>query len=325
VVVAVVLVAGWLSLFTGTLDLPADRVWTALTGGGSRVEQLVVVDRRLSRALAALLVGFALGCSGALTQSITRNPIASPDILGVVSGAGLFASLVATQPALRTLFGGLEGRGLIQVAALVGGLLTTSAILALSWRAGFDGLRLILVGLSINALALAGTSFLLTHSEVYDAAIAVQWLTGSLAPARMDDVVSLLPVVAVALVVSIALAKALGALRMGRDVTALLGTSPGRTEALSLLLAVVLASAAAAVAGPIGFVAFVAPQAALRLFGTAGPPPVAAGAVGAALVLGADLVAQRLPVELPVGVVVAVIGAPCLLYLLINTVRRESV
>ncbi len=323
VVAAVLALAAWISVFTGSLDVAPERVWAALAGNGTAIENLVIVDRRLSRALAALLVGFALGVSGALTQSITRNPIASPDILGVVSGAGLCAALVATQPAVRGVFAGLDTRTLIQAAALVGGLVTTGAILALSWRAGFNGMRLILVGLSVNALALAGTSFLLTRADVYDAAVAVRWLTGSLAPARMDDVSSLLPIVVLAALSCAALAAPLASLRLGREFSSLLGTSPARTEAVSILLAVVLAASAAAVAGPIGFVAFVAPQAALRLFGTAGPPPVASGACGAALVLAADLIAQRVPVELPVGVVVAVIGAPCLLYLLIHTVRRD--
>lgn len=324
-VVALALGMAYVAIFTGSLDYSTATVWNALLGHGSKVEELVIVDRRLARTLAAVLVGFALGVSGALTQSITRNPIASPDILGVVAGAGAMAVLVSTQVPVRALFGELQGRSLIQLAALVGGLATTALILALSWRAGFDGMRLILVGLSVNALAMAVTGFLLTRAEEFEAAVAVRWLTGSLQPARMDDVVTLLPVVLVALVACLVLAKPLASLRMGRDASALLGSAPGRTEAVSLLIAVFLAAGAAAVAGPIAFVAFVAPQAAMRLFRTAGPPPLAGGIVGAILVLGADLVAQRLPVELPVGVIVAVIGAPCLLYLLIHTMRRESV
>lgn len=313
------------SVLTGTLDLAPDRVWAALTGNGSRVEQLVVVDRRLSRALAAVLVGCALGCAGALTQSITRNPIASPDILGVTSGAALFAVLLATRPALRDAVPGLTARETVALGALVGGAATTAAILALSWRAGFDGLRLILVGLGMNALALAGVSFLLTRSDVYAATVAMQWLAGSLAPARMPDVVLLAPFLAAGAAVCLVLGKRLTALRMGREVSTLLGSAPARTEAVALLVAVALASAATALAGPIAFVAFVAPQAAMRLFGTAGPPTLAAGLLGGTLVLGADLAAQRLPVELPVGVVTAIIGAPFLLHLLLRHSRRESV
>jgi iron complex transport system permease protein len=314
-----------LSVFTGTLDLPSDRIWAALSGDGTRIENLVVLDRRLTRALAAVLVGFALGCAGALTQSITRNPIATPDILGVTTGASLFAVILVTRPSVMESVGQGDAGRLLTPAALVGGLLTTACILGLSWRAGFDGLRLILVGISVNAIALGAISWLLTRSELEEAAVATRWLTGSITGARTSDLALLGPVVLLGAVACTVLAQDLAALRLGREVAPTLGTPAGRTEAVSLLVAVVLVSAAAAVAGPVAFVAFVAPQAAMRLFGTAGPPALAGGLLGAVLLLGADLVAQRLPVELPVGVLTAIIGAPYLLFLLVHHVRRESV
>jgi iron complex transport system permease protein len=323
-VTTVTLVAAVTSLAVGTLDIPLDRVWASLTGHGTRIEQLVV-DRRLGRALAAILVGFALGLSGALTQSVTRNPIASPDILGVTAGAGLFAVIVVTRPEVSGRITGEAAVGLLAPAALAGGLATTAVILALGWRGGFDGLRLILVGLGVNALAMAGTSWLLTRTDLDQAAVATRWLTGSLEGARLGDVGILLPVVLGCTAACLMLNRSLTALRLGRDVAASIGTPPGRTEAWCLGVAVVAVSVATAVAGPIGFVAFVAPQAAIRLFGTAGAPPLAGGVVGAALVLFADLTAQRLPVPLPVGVVTAVIGAPALLFLLTRYVRRTSV
>ncbi|WP_110206614.1 FecCD family ABC transporter permease [Nocardioides daejeonensis] len=313
------------SVFTGTLHFTPERVLATLVGDGTKVEELVLIDHRLSRALAGILVGFALGCAGALTQSITRNPIASPDILGVISGASLCAVLVATQPSIRRLFGGLPAGQAVSLAAFIGGLLTTALILALSWRAGFDGLRLILVGLSINAIAMAGVSFALTRTEDYNAALAMRWLTGSLAPARMPDVQRLLPVVVVGAVVCLALHQALARLRMGRDLSLLLGGRPAAAEGISLVVAVALVAAACAVAGPVAFVAFVAAQGAMRLFGTAGPPPLAAGLVGATLVLGADLAVQRLPGDLPVGVPTGIIGAIFLLNLLLRTTRRTRV
>ncbi|MBA0050948.1 iron ABC transporter permease [Streptomyces sp. AJS327] len=312
-------------VFTGSVHLPADRVLAALSGSGSQLENLVVLDHRFSRAVAAVLVGCALGCAGALTQSVTRNPIASPDILGVASGAGFFAVLLVTQPSIASHTGENAATELLAPVAVLGGIVTTAVILALAWRGGFDGLRLILVGLSVNAIALAGTSWLLTRAELEDAQIATRWLTGSLEGVRMPDVTALTPVVLCGLVLCAALARDLGALRLGRDVAPGLGTRPGRTEALALLLAVVLVSGATAVAGPIAFVAFVAPQVAMRLFGTPGPPPLAAGLTGALLVLAADMTAQRLPAELPVGVPTAVLGAPYLLYLLNHHRRRTSV
>ena len=125
-----------------------------------------------------------------------------------------------------------------------------------------------------------------------------------------SDLAWLAPVCGVALVVCLVLDRDLGAIRLGPEVASALGTRGGRVSAVSLLVAVVLASVATAAAGPIGFVAFVAPQAAMRLFRTAGPPPLAAGLTGAALLVAADLVGQRLPTPLPVGVVTAVLGAP---------------
>ena len=311
-------------LFTGSLGMPADRVVAALAGDGTRIENLVVLDHRLARTLTAVLVGFALGCSGGLTQSVTRNPLASPDILGVTAGAGFFAVLLATRPGVAAAVGDTPASGVLAPAALLGGLVTTACVLALSWRSGFDGLRVVLVGLSVNALALAGTSWLLTRADLEEAQVATRWLTGSLASVRMPDAALMGPLVLLGALVCLRLSRDLGALRLGRDIAPLLGTRPARTEAWALLTAVPLASGATAVAGPVAFVAFVAPQVALRLFRTAGPPPLAGGLVGAFLVLGADLVAQSLPAELPVGIPTAVLGAPYLLFLLNRHRRRTS-
>jgi iron complex transport system permease protein len=319
-VVLVALVA--VALLTGTLALGPSRTWAALTGGGSRLDRLVVVDRRLARALVAVLVGFALGAAGACTQSVTRNPIATPDILGVTTGASAFAVLLVTRPGLG---GELTGSALLVPATVAGGLLTAALVAVLSWRAGFDGLRLVLVGLGVNALALAMISWLLTRASLEEAAVATRWLVGSVSGARPGDLRILLPAAAVGLVAALLLHRDLGALRLGGDIATALGTRAGAVQLGTVALAVGLASAATAVAGPVGFVAFVAPQAAMRLLGTAGPPVLAGGLAGGVLLLGADLLAQRLPGDLPVGVVTAVLGAPALLALLVSATRRSSV
>ncbi|WP_205571331.1 iron chelate uptake ABC transporter family permease subunit [Streptomyces sp. YIM 130001] len=314
VVVSTALVALVLTgLFTGSYAVAPDRVLATLGGAGDRLEELVVLDHRLGRTLAGVLVGFALGCAGALTQSVTRNPIASPDILGVTAGAGFFAVLLVAVPSLADRVSDEGAGAALAPAAVVGGLVTTLVILALSWRSGFDGMRLILVGLSINSLALAGVSWLLTRADLDQAQVATRWLTGSLNGTRLVGTAALVPLVIVGAVVCVALARDLGALRLGRDMSAALGTSAGRTSVVSLVVAVVLVAGATAVAGPVPFVAFAAPQVAMRAFGTPGPPPIAAGLTGALLVLGADLGVQHLPVELPVGVATAAVGAPYLL------------
>lgn len=146
------------ALTTGALDLPLERVLAALRGQGTRIENLVVIDHRLVRMLLGLLVGFALGCAGALTQTITRNPIATPDILGVTAGAGAAAVLLLTNAAWAQATFGVDARTLLGPASIVGGLLTTAVILATAWRGGFDGYRPILVGLGFNALLIAATS-----------------------------------------------------------------------------------------------------------------------------------------------------------------------
>ncbi|GAA3398327.1 FecCD family ABC transporter permease [Cryptosporangium minutisporangium] len=328
VLVALVLLASWtavgaIGMFTGTLDFPHERVWATLLGEGSRIENLVLLDGRLARVALGALVGLLLGISGALTQTLTRNPIASPDILGVTAGAGLFAVVVVAHPAALSEVG-IPARVGLPTAAVVGAAATTGLILALSWRAGFDGFRLVLVGLGVNATAIAGTSWLLTRATLEEAAIAQRWLTGSLDGAEPADLWIAAPFAVLGMVACVRQASSLHAIRLGRELAAGLGARPPVVEASALAVAVVLAAAATAVAGPIGFVAFVAPQAAMRLFGTAGPPPLAAGLTGALLVTAADLTAQRLPVEVPVGVVTAVIGAPALLLLLARYARRLS-
>ncbi len=308
-------------LLTGALALPVDRVLAALAGQGTSVEALVV-DRRLTRVLAALVVGAALGCSGALTQTITRNPIASPDILGVVSGASAAAVWLAVRPESAEVLG-VPAHSAYGPAAIGGGFAAAALILALSWRAGFDGYRVVLVGIGVNALALAVVSWLLTRADLQQAAVATRWLAGSLDGVRREDLITAVAVLP-ALVVSLVLADRLGALRLGRDVAMSLGVRTARTEAVALLLSVLLASVATAVAGPVAFVAFVAPQAAMRLFGTAGPPPLAGAITGALLLLVADSTAQALPVPLPVGIITSIVGAPFLLYLMIRSLRRRS-
>lgn len=322
--VLLVLIAALMAVavFTGTLAIPADRVIAALTGSGSGRDRLVVVDYRLAPALGAALVGFALGCAGGLTQTITRNPIASPDILGVTAGAGAFAVFVLIGPVAAGTFGALPPSVLLAPAAIVGGLVTALLVLALSWRGGFDGLRLVLVGLAVNAIALAATAWMLTRGDLIQAQVAARWLTGSVLGITLDDLWMPAVAVAVAVPVCVRSGRDLGALRLGRDVASVLGTSPARVELSALALAVVLASIATATAGPIAFVAFVAPQLAMRVMRTAGPPPLIGGMMGAVLLLAASQAATLLPGTLPVGVLTPLVGAPYLLFLMHLYVRR---
>lgn len=300
----------------GVLD-----VLRIVAGGGEPADRFVVTELRLPRALTALLVGLAFGMSGAILQSIARNPLASPDILGITQGAGVGAV------ALIVLAGGSVGGAAAfvgpPVAALIGGLLAATAIYLLAWRQGVSGFRLVLVGIAVSAVLASLISYLLVVADITEAAQATVWLTGSLNGRGWEHVLPVALAVGAVGVVALVGGTTLAALRLGDDSARVLGVRLQTGQAVLLAVSVVLASVAVAAAGPIPFVALIAPQLALRLVRSAGPPVVAAGLVGAVLVVGSDVVSRTvLPFELPVGVLTAAIGAPYLLHLLARRTRR---
>lgn len=301
------------------------EAWDVLRGHGSRLETLMVRDRRFGRGACAVLVGTALGAAGAITQGLTRNPIASPDLLGVSNGAALVAAfLISVAPALGlTTVAGLTGPTLINVGAFVGGTLAAAAVALLAWRGGFDGLRLILVGIAVNAVIVAAVSAVIVYATLEDAAVATRWLAGSLDSTRWSDARWLLVPILAGLLLIMVLSHAAGGLGMGPDVARLLGVRVGATSLLLVLIAVFLTALATAVAGPIAFIAFVAPHLARSLFRLPGSPVLASALTGAALLLIADTVADHLPVSLPVGVITPLIGGPYLLLILIRRSRRN--
>ena len=317
--VAVILL-GCISLAQGTYPLTLDRVVATLAGDGTRVERYTVFELRMPRAITAIVVGLALGLSGALTQTVTRNPIASPDILGVSAGASLGAVAVIT-------LGGSTAVSVLSVpgAALAGGLLTAAVIFALSWKRGSDTFRLILMGIAVNAFLIALTSWLLVGARLSRAVEANVWLMGSLDGAEWQSLWPTLVGVAFLSVVALASTRVLRGLAFGEDTASALGIRVGPSRLLLLLLSVGLAALSVAVAGPIGFVAFAAPQLALRLAGTPSPPLLSAGLLGAVLVTGSDLVIRVFsPIPLPVGIVTTAIGGPVLIYLIIRVNLRRS-
>jgi iron complex transport system permease protein len=307
----------------GDFPLGVPEVVGILAGGGEQADRFIVLDLRLPRSLTAVLVGLALGLSGAITQSLARNPLASPDTLGITAGAGAGAVAVIVVGG-GSLGGALAFVGL-PVAALAGGLATAVAMYALAWRDGVTGLRLILVGLALAAMLTAVTSWLLVVSDLNEATRATVWLTGSLNGRGWEHVVPVGLVVLVAGALALPGHATLAALRLGDDSARSLGVGLQRAQAAQLTLAVVLASVAVASAGPVAFVALIAPQVALRIVRSAGPPLLASGLTGAAILLGSDVVSRTvLPVELPVGVLTSAIGAPYLIYLLIRRTRRND-
>nr|WP_282086777.1 iron chelate uptake ABC transporter family permease subunit [Streptomyces tendae] len=310
-----------LSIGVGDFPIALPRVVATILGRGEQVDEFVIMDLRMPRALAGLVVGVALGVSGALTQSIARNPLASPDVLGITSGAGAVAVfLVTVSGGAATAVTDSVG---LSAAALAGGLGTGLLVYFMAWRRGIDGFRLILIGISVNAVMQAITTWLLVTADIRDVARAQAWLVGSLDNRSWDEVNVALWCTLVLLVVVACVAFQFKPLHFGDEVAAGLGVRYGAVRAVLLLCAVLLAGVAVSAAGPVPFVALVAPQVALRLARCPTPPLVASGLVGALLLTGSDLVARTaLPVSLPVGVVTAAVGGPFLVYLLVRANRR---
>ncbi|GAA4543046.1 MULTISPECIES: FecCD family ABC transporter permease [Streptomyces] len=309
------------SIGVGDFPIGLPQVIRTLLGRGEQVDEFVIMDLRMPRALAGLVVGIALGVSGAITQSIARNPLASPDVLGITTGASAVAVF------LVTVSGGAaaavtETVGL-SAAALAGGLGTGLLVYFLAWRRGIDGFRLILIGISVSAVMEAITTWLLVTADIRDVAQAQAWLVGSLDDRSWGEVEVALWGTLVLLAVVAAVAFQFKPMHFGDEVAAGLGVRYAAVRAVLLLCAVLLAGVAVSAAGPVPFVALVAPQVAMRLARCPTPPMLASGLVGALLLIGSDLVARAvLPVSLPVGVVTAAIGGPFLVYLLVRANLR---
>ncbi|MEU4880269.1 iron chelate uptake ABC transporter family permease subunit [Streptomyces althioticus] len=314
VVLLMLLALGVSVLLIGTGDFPmtASDVLTTLVGQGDEGQEFIVTELRLPRVLVGLLVGASLGIGGALFQTISRNPLGSPDILGLGQGATAGALTVIV------LFSGTANQ--VALGALAGGLITGTAIYVLAWKRGVHGYRLVLVGIGVSAVVTAVNGYLLTKSDIVDAARAVVWMTGSLDGRDWDQVWPLLALCAVLVPVVLANSRALRMTEMGDDVSNALGVRVERLRLVLMLSAVLLTASATAAAGPVSFVALTAPQLARRLTRSPGPNLIASMWMGAALLVLADFVSQRAfgAEQLPVGVVTGVLGGVYLLWLLVT-------
>ena len=216
VLVAVALVVFAWSLAVGEFPIPLGDVVSTLAGRGQPDTDFVVRTLRLPRGLAAVLVGAAFGLSGAIFQRIARNPLASPDIIGVTAGAAACAVLTIVV---------LDGTASqVTIGALVGATVTSIAVYLLSYRGGVTGYRLVLVGIGVTAMLTSVTSYLMTRAEIYDAQRAMVWLTGSLNGRGWDQVRPLAWALALLLPVALALGRHLRMLDLGDDAAAGLGT-----------------------------------------------------------------------------------------------------
>lgn len=313
VLVPAIAVAVCASVSIGTFPVPAVDVVPSILGFGPPDAELVVHSLRLPRALAALLVGLALGASGTVFQSIARNELASPDIIGITAGAGTAAvlAIVVVRASSAT----------IAAAALLGALATAFAVYLLAWKRGLSEYRLILVGIGMAALLGALTAYLLTRSELLELQRATLWLTGDLSAVGWSEVRTLTVAVVVLVPALLLLTRTLRALVLGDDAARGIGVRVETGRALVIACACGLAAFAVAAAGPITFVAFIAGPIARRLVRTGDAAIVPAALTGAVLLLAADLLARAGPWEaqLPVGVLTGILGAPYFVWLLVRT------
>jgi iron complex transport system permease protein len=318
ILAALVFAAFCVSLSLGDFKIPVIDVVKTLFGAGDKATEFIVNQLRLPRALTGLMVGAALGMSGAIFQSIARNPLASPDIIGVTYGASAFAVF-----AIVTV--GLTGVA-VSLFAIAGAVLTAFVMYVLAWRHGVSSYRLILIGIGIGAIATSVTSYLLTKAKVEIAQQALIWLTGSLNGRDWSQVRSMGLTLVVLTPLMVVLVHRLRILQLGDDTAYGLGLRVESSRLGLIVVAVLLAAVATAAAGPIGFVAFVAPPIARRLTRSPGPAMIASGLLGALVVALSDVIAQHAfgDTQLPVGVVTGVVGAPYLMFLLARANRVGS-
>ncbi|VXB10040.1 FecCD family ABC transporter permease [Pseudoclavibacter sp. 8L] len=306
-----------LGVTTGDYPLTLEQLARTLLGGGDRLESYVLFQVRLPRVLMGVLVGACLGVAGALLQGVLRNPLASPDLLGISGGSSVAAVFLL-------LIFGVTGP-ILAVAAFAGGLAVAAILLLAAGRRGEAGFRLILAGIGISFLTVAIMNYLMVRSQVELAQAALLWVTGSLASTAWWHLL-VVAVVAVALLPAVLISvRWLPITQLGASTAAGLGVTTSRVRMIAVISAVLLTAVTCAFAGPISFIALCAPAIARSLLGHGSIGVGTSAITGAALLTGADLVAQfAIPdTSLPVGVVTGAVGAVFLLWLLASTKGRQ--
>jgi iron complex transport system permease protein len=299
----------------GSLAIPFDDVASAALGRGDARDEFIVRTLRLPRVLCAILIGAALALAGAIFQGLIRNPLVSPDIIGIDSGATIAAVfwIVAGRPL-----------ALLPVAAFAGALLAASAVYLLAWKGGIAAGRLILVGIGVGAATGAGTTYLTVRFPIDRVRSALFWTTGSVYGTNWANVRTLALALLVLAPCAVALTWTLRPLGLGDEGARGLGLPIERARLGLIVAGCALSAVAVAVAGPIAFVALMVPQIARMLAGpVSGSVMLLTGLLGGVFLLAADVIAQHfLPVSLPVGVVTAAVGAPYFLFLLYRASSR---
>ena len=305
-----------LALMTGSYALSPGQVVTALAGGETGLVHDIVVEWRLPRVAAALVFGAALGASGAIFQSMLRNPLADPGIIGFAEGSytGALIVILVINGSYVQLVGG----------ALLGGMATAILVYLLAYRRGVQGFRLIIVGIGVSAMLRSLNTWLILKAELEQAMAAAAWNAGSLNGISWDPVVIGGACILVLLLLAGTLHRPMRQMELGDDAAASQGVRVSPVRLGLVVVGVALTATVTAAAGPIAFISLVAPQIARRLARTPGITLAPAAFVGALLCLAADYVAQHIaPTPLPVGIITVMLGGGYLGWLLFTEARRR--
>ncbi|PRQ10825.1 Fe(3+)-siderophore ABC transporter permease [Corynebacterium sp. 13CS0277] len=312
------LLCGAVALTLGDYGVPLAKVPAALYGlSGDPMMDFFVGQMRAPRVLLALVVGAALGVSGGVFQTLTRNPLGSPDITGFTTGAAtgaLIQIIVFEAGALATSLG-----------ALVGGLATGAVVYLLAKGGGMNGTRFVLIGIGVAAILQGMNSLLIVKGSLAAAQTAAIWMSGSFNATTWPTATVVTILVGILIPGALYLARPLAMMTCGDELATGLGVNVPRTRILLLGVAIALVAVAVAAAGPIGFVALAAPHISRKVSRTSKAGLAGAAVTGALIVVVSDIIAQRIfaPTQLPVGVVTGVAGGCYLVWLLANQWRNQ--
>ncbi|MFD2444535.1 FecCD family ABC transporter permease [Bacillus sp. CGMCC 1.16607] len=307
-----------LSTGLGEMKISPINVLKVLFGGGTDIHRLVIQTFRLPRIIIALMVGISLAVAGGILQGLIRNPLASPDILGITGGAAVavvgFLALFSDESNSLTV-----SIQWMPVAAFIGAAIVALLVYFLAWKNGVSPIRLVLIGIGISALMQALTNLMMIMGPIYRASEANIWLTGTVYGSNWKHVITLVPWTLILLVVVMMMARNVNVQELGDEIATGVGSHVQKQRFWLLMLATALIGSSVAFAGGIGFVGLMAPHMARRLVGSAfGALLPVSALIGGILVMVADLIGRTMfsPLEVPAGVFTASIGAPYFIYLL---------
>ncbi|MEN8702357.1 FecCD family ABC transporter permease [Bacillus infantis] len=302
-------------LMLGNTIYPVSDVVSVLMGEKVKGASFAVGTIRFPRMLAGVFAGFAFGAAGHVFQTMLRNPLANPNVIGITAGSSAAAVFSITVLHASDTF--------VSIASIIGGLTAVAVIFLLSKGSSFSIGRLILIGIGIQAMLDAAVSYLLLIGQQNDLPAAMRWLTGSLNGAKTEDLYPLMITVLIFAPILIVLGKRLDMLELGEQAATSLGVDTNKTRLMLIISSVLIIALATASTGPIAFIAFLSGPIAKRLVGAGFSSIIPAGLVGIILVLAGDLIGQfAFAARYPVGVITGIIGAPYLIYLLIRMNRK---